>query len=182
MDKSDQLGLIAYFAKRLGSKNRLGRKAFQKIVHIATELGKVSTGYHFSFYTYGPYSRELATDLELAEMLGGIVSSQDLSGGGYDIKAGTMGDTLIEQSEFFLMDNEKRLDSIIEYFGGHSAWTLELFSTLIFLKNREPIVAGNENILIARAKQLKPKYELADITAAYTKLQETESMLRSRAQ
>jgi uncharacterized protein YwgA len=66
MEKHNQLGLIAYLAERLGQKNKLGRKSVQKFIHIASELGKVPTGYRFSFYTYGPYSRELAADLELA--------------------------------------------------------------------------------------------------------------------
>ena len=54
MEKNFQLGLIARISREVGLKNnKLGRKAFQKMVHLSNSLGGIPTGYSFSYYIYG---------------------------------------------------------------------------------------------------------------------------------
>jgi uncharacterized protein len=158
VEKIDQLGLISYLAEKIGPTNKLGRKAVQKFIHIATELGKVPTGYRFSFYTYGPYSRELAADLEYAEAIDGISSCQDSNTGAFDIKAGVASNAIIKNAKVYLDNNTERLDLIFKEFGGFSARLLELYSTIIFVKAEEPAIANSIADLKNRIKKLKPKY------------------------
>jgi uncharacterized protein len=172
LSRNDQLGLVAYLAKKWGPTDKLGRKAFQKIVHIATELGDVPTGYRFSFYTYGPYSRELAADLEYAEAIGAVSSSVDGATGAYDIKAGKSADKFVTQANEFLAIHFARLDKIYESFAGQSARSLELYSTLIFLESREPQSEHFDESIVSKVKQLKPKYTRPEIEHTFKKLKE----------
>ena len=72
--KTDQYALVAFLidqAKR--GRQQLGKKALRKKVHLVQELGGVDAGYRFSFYTYGPYSVDLAGDLDVVAKSGGAM-------------------------------------------------------------------------------------------------------------
>ncbi|MDP1699813.1 MAG: hypothetical protein Q8L53_02485 [Aestuariivirga sp.] len=174
MEKLDQIGLIAYLAKKVGPNNKLGRKAVQKFVHIAASLGKIPTGYRFSFYTYGPYSRELAADLEVAEAIDGIVSCQNPGTTAFDIKAGDAADSIIKNAKNYLENQEKSLNGIFDEFGNFTARTLELYSTILFLRDEEPNIANSLDDLKKRVNQLKPQYSDAEFNQAYQHLKRIE--------
>ena len=174
MEKLNQLGLIAYLAKKVGPNNKLGRKAVQKFIHIAASLGKVPTGYRFSFYTYGPYSRELAADLEIAEAINGVVSCQNSGSSAFDIKAGDSVDLIISNAKSYLDIQTKSLDVIFEEFGTFTARTLELYSTILFLKDEELAIADKVDDLNKRVKQLKPQYSDVEFNQAYENIKRIE--------
>jgi uncharacterized protein YwgA len=167
MDKTLQLGLIAKLSREVGLKNNtLGRKAFQKIVHLTNSLGGVPTGYSFSYYIYGAFSRELSSDLELAEMAGIVSSTQDASTGSYDIKAGELAPSAEKNASSFLKSQDKNLGLILAAFGDKSAKSLELYSTLVFVEQAEVNLRGDPDALVKRIKTLKPKYNDNEIRSA----------------
>jgi uncharacterized protein YwgA len=167
MEKNLQLGLIAKLSKEVGQKNnKLGRKAFQKIVHLSGALGGIPTGYSFSYYIYGAFSRELSSDLELAEMAGILSSTQNASTGSYDIKTGDLAHIAEKNASSFLVDQEKNLTRVLTAFGDKSAKSLELYSTLVFVEQAEPLLKGNSDGLVNRIKSLKPKYSDSEIRNA----------------
>lgn len=166
MEKSQQLGLIAKFAREVGSNQKLGRKAFQKIVHLSTTLGNVPTGYSFSYYIYGPFSRELSSDLELAEIAGVILSSQDLSTGSYDIKPGELAPSAEKHASDYLGSYEAKLAKVLAAFGNKPAKSLELYSTIVFVEFAEPILLNDDAAMIKRINSLKPKYSDSEIASA----------------
>lgn len=166
MDRNGQLGLIALLAKELAPTHKLGRKAFQKIVHLATDFVGIPTGYQFSFYTYGAYSRELSSDLELAEDLGAVQSIRD--GVGFDIQPGPACDPVIEFSLSELNNFEEQIKWLIEKFKDQSARTLELYSTIVFVGRNEPQLEDDE--ISARVLELKPKYDAHEVEAARNRI------------
>ena len=178
MDRNGQLGLIAFFAQQVGPTNHFGRKALQKLVHIATDFVGVPTGYQFSFYTYGPYSQALASDLELAEQLLGIVSKRDETSGAFDIKAGPLANKLIEISHSQLSNQMTNLNWTVENFGKLTAKSLELYSTLIFLRNNNSSYDSQPQDLFSQVIKLKPKYDINEIEVSYKKLIELEKTLQ----
>ena len=175
MYRNDQLGLVAFLAKKFGPTNKLGRKAFQKIVHLTSELVDVPTGYSFSFYTYGPYSRELAADLEYSEVLGSISSTMDSNNGGFDIQPGPGVDVVIGSSSDYIEKYFNDIEFIFTHFGGQSAKMLELYSTIVFVQNRV-VDLDNDNLKL-KVKNLKPKYIESEIESAILKLKEIRGTL-----
>lgn len=177
LNRNSQIGLIAYFATSLGRNQTFGRKAFQKIIHLTSELADVPTGYEFSFYTYGPYSRALASDLELAEDIKVVSSTKDEATGGYDIKVGSLGHAFVKMVESDLTPHKTKLDWISKCFGKSTAKSLELYSTIVFLKRNDPFKSDDE--IANQVKKLKPKYELSEINSGIFKINSLEMEART---
>lgn len=167
MGKTSQLGLIARLSREVGRRNnKLGRKAFQKIVHLSNSVGGIPTGYSFSYYIYGPFSRELSSDLEIAEMAGIISSTQDSSTGSYDIRIGDLGRMTEDNASDYLALHDTKLNRILAAFGDKSPRSLELYSTLVFVMQAEPNLNVNVDAMVKRINSLKPKYGDPEIRAA----------------
>jgi uncharacterized protein YwgA len=166
MDKRIQLGLIAYLSREVGSVNKLGRKAFQKLVHLSNDLAGVPTGYSFSFYIYGPFSRELSSDLELAESSAIISSVQNKVSGAFEINEGPQAKDAEKWAGDHFATYHMKLSALLEKFGKKSAKSLELYSTVVFIENSEPEVRGDPGMMVKRVNALKPKYSDTEIRAA----------------
>jgi uncharacterized protein len=173
MDKAFQLGLIARLAREVGLKNnKLGRKAFQKIVHLSHSLGRIPTGYAFSYYIYGAFSRELSSDLELSEIAKVLSSTQDPSTGSYDIRVGEFAEEAEKKASQYLADQELNLGRVLSAFGCMSARSLELYSTIVFVEEAEQSLKNNADALVNRIILLKPKYTETEVRAAIKFIQE----------
>ena len=179
ISKLDQYALVAFLAKQVGGANRrLGKKALQKNVHLIQELGGVDAGYHFSFYTYGPYSTGLAGDLDVVAMMGGVKVTYNVSDNYYLIEPGAATDHMIRKGQEFIDKNRKAIDQVLQTFGDRLAKDLELVSTAAYLRRHAP--AGefeNEVKLAERVKALKPKYTEQEILTA---IREVRAFLATR--
>ena len=73
MEPQGRHALIVELSKRLeGVSPQFGKTALMKLLYLLQEAYGVSTGYRYSFYTYGPYSQEVAADLDITRLLGGV--------------------------------------------------------------------------------------------------------------
>ncbi|QFU16575.1 hypothetical protein [Microvirga thermotolerans] len=154
---ADKLAFIAWLAGEFGVENQLGKKALQKLVHIAEEGLRIPTGYTFSLYTYGAFSRDLAGDLDIVKSIGGIEIEYISAENRYIVSPGKRRSDTMARAEVFLKTTEKKLDLLKENFSGAPARYLELFSTLLFfLKRRNE--NEDDNVLIQQLLMLKPKY------------------------
>jgi uncharacterized protein YwgA len=164
----DRYALIAWLAKQLGGdSHRLGKKALQKIVHLIQELGDVDFGYRFSFHTYGPYSSELAGDLDVVAAIGGVKVTYNSSDNYYLIHPGTATDSVIDKGNSFVQANRAGIDKVLKLFGGRLAKELELVSTITYLRRHTPRSEFEDDVILtARVKALKPKYNAAQIEKA----------------
>lgn len=166
--KFDQYALIALLAKQVGGANgRLGKKAIQKNVHLIQELGGVDAGYRFSFYTYGPYSSDLAGDLDVVATLGGAEITYYSSDNYCLIGPGAKTDHLIEKGRRFIERNQAEIDRVLVAFGGRLAKGLEFVSTIVYLRRHASTGKfENDEKLAAHVKALKPKYHDIEIATA----------------
>lgn len=166
--KPVQYALLAWIAKRQSDKgHRLGKKALQKTVHLIQELGGVDTGYKFSFYTYGPYSSELAGDLDVVAALGGVSVTYNGTDNYYLIKPSPESDNLVKKGETFIEGNKKPIEKVMESFGGRLAKELELVSTVAYLRRHMPKREfENNQALSEQVKELKPKYSYEEVSKA----------------
>lgn len=131
MDYQPRQALVAYLATKYGETGTLGKKAVQKYIHILSSLSGRSFGYEFSFYTYGPFSRDLASDLDLLASSNALAISYD--GDAYSITATRLSESLAQSLSSGV---KKTADQIWEKFSGRSAKQLELISTIFSFMTR----------------------------------------------
>jgi uncharacterized protein YwgA len=162
-----QYALISYLADLEGGNGRLGKKAVQKFVHILASLTGRSYGYQFSFYTYGPFSRALASDLDIAESMGLVRISYNSFENSYSIGSTEKSKAFVEK--FLSDDQRKQMASVWRKFSGRTARELELISTILFISQDEGAGLNSAGMRI-RVKELKPKYDVSEIVAAQREL------------
>lgn len=161
-------GLIVHFSQRLSDQRSLGKTKLQKLVYLLEKLKNVSVGYEFCFYTYGPFSSDLAADLDYINTLGGVKINYAAGINMYEIIPGDNAARLTKKSEDFLATNEAAIDEIIDRFGSHQAKELELLATLVFVSKSG---ITNESEIIQKVKALKPKFDIEEITEYLQELQ-----------
>jgi uncharacterized protein YwgA len=168
ISKRDQHALIALLADHAaGAGQRLGKKALQKSVHLIQELGGVDAGYHFSFYTYGPYSSSLAGDLDVVAAMGGATIAYNASDNYYLIEPGAETGHTIAKGQGFIDRNRAAIDRVLRAFGDRKAKDLELVSTIAYLRRHAPPGEFDSDArLAAHVKALKPKYSENEIATA----------------
>jgi uncharacterized protein YwgA len=163
----DQYALIAWIVSRLARGDRPpGKKALQKIVHLIAELAGVSAGYRFRLYSYGPYSSDLASDLDVTRGFGGVEITYDAADNTFAITPGKQNEVLIGKGRAFLEGNMGKMDRVLKVFGGRLAKDLELTSTIAYLRRHEPELLADDTRLAARVRDLKPQYSDVQIKTA----------------
>lgn len=170
----EKFAIIAYIAKANVDKGPLGKKALQKLVHLSSELRGAQVGYSFELYTYGPFSRELAGDVDLLESMGVISVEFDDSRNGYEITPSSKAEELLEANQQFIDSVRSDLDFIIENFGGRLAKELELSSMVSFILKHKLADADNENSIVEKFLEIKPHYTKESILAG---LREVRSII-----
>ncbi len=166
--KFDQFALVAFvIVQSKQAKQKLGKKALQKKVHLIQELGAVDTGYQFAFYSYGPYSVSLAGDLDVIAKSGGAEISYDRSANCYEIDTSEHTGRMQERGREFVEKNKAAIERVLESFGERSAKDLELVSTIAYLHRHAPREEFDDNGELAKhVMDLKPRYEKTDVEKA----------------
>ncbi|MGC8605605.1 MAG: YwgA family protein, partial [Desulfomonilaceae bacterium] len=154
--------LIAELALRFeGKSTQFGKTSLQKMVYLLQELGDVSTNYHFSLYTHGPFTAQLLGDLDLVEALGAVKVQYVLSEyGGYQISPCSEWKAIRDKGAQFLDDNRDAIDRLVNGFGRFSAKELELRSTIVYLdreikRSKKSLDRGG---FIGLVKKIKPQF------------------------
>lgn len=158
--------LVAYLASQQGGKGTLGKKAVQKYIHILSSLSGLDVGYEFSFYTYGPFSRELASDLDILDGANAIIVRYNSFDNAYSITPSPTTNLVAQGLPPAL---KEAADRIWEKFSGRTAKELELISTALFVSDEEGLSMKSPN-MTSRIEALKPKYSVAEIKAAQAEL------------
>ncbi|MGA0595973.1 hypothetical protein [Enterovirga sp. CN4-39] len=156
---ADKIALITRLSERFGGDGQLGKKALQKIVHLLEEGFNFRTGYSFSLYTYGAFSRDLAGDLDIARGIGGVKVDYISSENRYVVTGGPAVDAIKAKAPSYLSALDGELDRFDALFGKPSVRQLELASTLVFLLRRRRSDQDDREI-VEQLVQLKPKYSI----------------------
>jgi uncharacterized protein len=170
--------LIADLISRFDQQGiTLGKTALQKIVFIVQRVFGFDLDYAYTLYTYGPFSADVARDLDIVAGLGGADIAYDSSYGGYELRPGPATDELRRRGKEFLSSVKDVLDQIIRDYGRASAKELELRSTIVYLA--EP---SQENEVLANlVHQVKPQFSDYLIDAARKELEEKGYLSKARA-
>ncbi|MDQ7788747.1 MAG: hypothetical protein RDU41_01690 [Clostridia bacterium] len=166
--------MIAELAYRLHNRSpQFGKTALQKTVYLLQELHGVECGYDYSFYTYGPFSSELLSDLDFVQALRGVAVDYVGSGSrGYEISPGDENVRIREKAAGFLSEAALAVDRIVDEFGSLSAKDLELRSTLVYV-DKDTKRAGeslSRDELVRLVKEIKPRFNSETIQDALADL------------
>lgn len=163
----NKYGIIVELAKRLECVSpQFGKTALQKMVYLLMEVYNVPCDYEYSLYTYGPYSAELAANVDYVNALGGVKLYEG-SKAGYEIIVGEEADHILSQSKEFIDKYSEEMDRLVSDFGEFSARDLELRSTLIFLNKNEELTKTE---LSKQLMEIKPYFLLSEIEYAIQEL------------
>jgi len=145
---------------RLGQIN--GKKALQKLVYLARIFG-IETGYSYRFHYFGPYSDQLAADLD------DLIESKAVRNvrGSYALK---LNDELRNNN----IDYSEQVNELIEVFGNKAPSDLELFATAYFIDKNEKFVFKNydEEKIIQEIIKAKPKFTRMKVEKFYNELKD----------
>ena len=158
--------LVAYLASQQGGKGTLGKKAVQKYIHILSSLSGLDVGYEFSFYTYGPFSRDLASDLDILDGAKAINVRYNSADNAYSITATPMTHAIAQTLSPALIAEADRVWGL---FSGRTAKELELISTALFVSDEEGLPMASSD-MTSRIQALKPKYSVSEVMAAQAEL------------
>jgi uncharacterized protein YwgA len=113
----EKYGIIAYLAKAMKHINvQFGKTFLQKMIYILQEIYGVKAGYRYILYNYGPYSEDLASDLDYVAALNGVDVSW-VNTGGYSIKPYSDVNIFIDKSKAFLDSYKNEINEVIQTFG-----------------------------------------------------------------
>ena len=161
----DVASVVAYVATHRPIR---GRKALQKLLYFASELG-LPLRVSFKMYLYGPYSHEVAQEYDrllFEEIL--VEKNQGLFG------AGPQCERYLEAHRREVEANRMLLDRLIELFGELSPLDLEMYATVHFVaKSLERAYGGADMTrVIAEVQAAKgDKFARANLERAYADLQ-----------
>ncbi|MFW6022285.1 MAG: hypothetical protein ACOCQW_02065 [Halanaerobiaceae bacterium] len=158
--------LINMISKKMYENNFvLSKISLHQLIYIMQEIYSVDTNYHFKLFTYGPYSVDLTTDLDLLTEEN-IININYCNGPVYfgsKIEPGDCFEELVTNNQNFLIKNSKIVDDVIRFFGKYKTKELELRSAIIYLKSQENI---SKIEIIERIQIIKPYFTESQINTA----------------
>lgn len=149
--------LIGYLIKKMAEvypEKQVGKTIVQKLIYILVKTGILF--FRYSMFHYGPFSSEVAGELDYAENLD-IVRIDWKYNEGYFISPSKN----IDHFEHLLSYNEKKqMDQLVQYFGSLSAADISILATALFLQSHfnTPKVELSQVV-----RNLKPKYSIEHI-------------------
>lgn len=161
---TDRVAIITWLAE---NARGMGRTVLMKYCYLLQVVRGVPLGYNFTLYSYGPFDKEVLSDLDTTEAMGGVESTVEYySGGyGYKIEPTSRAERVRKLGENFIRDHEEQLQWVIREFGDWDSSGLEVASTLIY-SDREAI-RKKEKLdiprLATRVRELKPRYSQPQI-------------------
>ncbi|MGB3924866.1 MAG: hypothetical protein WBL14_00690 [Caldicoprobacterales bacterium] len=166
----ERYGVIAYLAKVMEEYNvQFGKTSLQKIIYILQEIYDVKIGYPYTLYNYGPYSADLANDLNYIAALKGVKVSW-VSTGGYSIKPDVVADDFINRGIDFINSNKDKIKSALDVFGRLTAKELELRATIVYFYKEYGI--QDEHQIAQQVHEIKPYFSLKKIEETIHELKE----------
>src|SRR5882672_2364576 len=157
--------LIGEVAQRAGSP---GRTALQKYLYLLQSVLGSEPLYDFSMYTYGPFSSQVLSDLDIAEAMGAVQVAR--TNYGYAISPGPEAKRITGLASDFLEPLKSNLDKLFKDFGQFSAKELELRSTIIYASQDLEKAGRPQTDLSGTVQEIKPGFTRNQIDQAIDEL------------
>lgn len=174
VDLKNRIGIISTLVQE---KPGLGKTALMKYVFLLQKVYKVPLGYDFEIYTYGPYSSEVMEEIDHArrERVINIERIFYPTGhSGYQINPTNLTEEVVNNTKDFVLEYEKAIEEVLEYFGDKTAKELELSTTIIYLYalyNSNNWTLNVEDIS-KNVQDIKPHFKIETIKSEYQRLEQ----------
>jgi len=156
------IGLLQKVAKPVG------KTFLQKGIYILQEGLGEKLEYDYRLHFYGPYSQELANDINFLHDLGLISIDSDPTGYGYQIEITEYGTKFFEENFKDYAIEEGKLNNIISIIGKDYAKEMELIGTTLYFAK----LSNNDEEIKQLVNMVKPHFNANDIELALKKLRE----------
>jgi len=165
--EDERLTVITEIVRRCAERQyNLGKIQLQKMVYFFQEKGK-DLGYTYVIFHYGPFSFELAEDIERLKTLRVLNIEPDDAGYGYHITPGVHSN-VFTTNDSVINANTHALDTIIDTLGMMTASEIELVATIhyVFSVLRETNQGDIREDVIRSVAELKPQFNSEQIAHA----------------
>ncbi|OQX81577.1 MAG: hypothetical protein B6D56_02025 [Candidatus Omnitrophica bacterium 4484_70.1] len=153
-----------------GIKVPVGKTFIQKGIYFLQEGLKENLGYKFRLYIYGPYSNDLAGDIDTLEDIGLIKVNYAPEGYGYLIKITPEGEDFLNKKLRKHSVPEEKIDKIINLLGGKAVKKMELLGTLLYFSR----LSNNLQEIKQLVNIVKPRFSYNDIENGFNQLKKEE--------
>lgn len=167
-----ELRIAAVVALAQNARAKLGKTQVQKLVYFLQDCG-VPLEYEYEIYHYGPYSFDLARELNSLDSLGVLKVQSDPSGFGFDISVGKFADRFKLDPKY-----QKKVEKVVSQFGLNTAAELEAKATIHFVhsvvEEKKTTSGSMRSEVIKRVCALKPHFSKDFVKSCYVDLQRSE--------
>lgn len=152
-DKLEEPGLVSYIVDQMEKKcenKQVGKTVIQKMMYFLDY--KEIKNFNYKMYHYGPFSSEVATNLDKAEK-NGLVEMNWVKNEGYYINTS---DRNISFEEMISESERDFIEKIIDKYGEYNAQELSIITTAFHVKKEHDDI--NDEKLIELVHSLKQKH------------------------
>jgi len=149
-----------------GIREPVGKTFIQKGIYFLQEGLREDLGYKFRLYIYGPYSSDLAGDIDTLEDIGLIKVNYAPDGYGYLIKITPEGEDFLNKKLTEHSVPEEKIDKIINLLGGEQVKKMELLGTLLYFSR----LSDNPEEIKQLVNVVKPHFSHNDIENGFNQL------------
>ena len=151
------IALLSYYVNTFSSKysdKQIGKTYLQKIMFISKKNKIINSNY--SLYNYGPFSIEIANDIEMANT-SGFIDITWIGDNGYDIKS--KNPPTFEK--YLSREDIEKANNIIEKYHQYNAVQISIIATALMIKDSY----STYNDLVKAVNEIKPMYSIEFISA-----------------
>lgn len=182
---SSRCALVVKLAKRLRDHGSwCGETHLQKALYILQDVSKSNFGYKYVIYKHGPYSFDLNNELAAMRSANILEFQFPRDGYGPSIVPTKFGDRVCQANEENVVDYDRFVDFVADWFAGSDVRSLEKLATAYFITLKNPrlpvgerarkinsikphvdIVAAEQAVQIVDAKRLEAQKQFNEIAA-----------------
>jgi uncharacterized protein YwgA len=145
------VALITFYVDIITSKyhdKQVGKTFIQKIMYLSKKENLIDSSY--SLYNYGPFSIEIANDIENAAYQG-LIQIEWLNDSGYYIKK----NKTVDISKYFNKQQILKSNEIANKYGRFNAIELSIITTAFFIKDK----CHDTEEVVNMVHTIKPKFD-----------------------
>ena len=130
MDDLKRMIVILQLLKKVNRE--VGKTFIQKSIYLLQERLKENLDYDYKLHFYGPFSQELANDIDTLEDLGLISVDYDPEGYGYRIRITEEGIDFLNKFQAQYGIDKNKLEKVLRLVSGEFVRGMEILGTVLY--------------------------------------------------
>jgi len=164
MDDLKRMIVILQLLKKVNRE--VGKTFIQKSIYLLQEGLKENLDYDYKLHFYGPFSQELADDIDTLEDLGLINVDYNPEGYGYQIRVTEEGISFLNRFQTQYGIEEEKLEKVLNLISGEFVTGMELLGTVLYFAK----LTNDEDEIKKLVNMVKPYFPEREISEALERL------------